>query len=142
MSRHCMQYVIQTVELCYFYFFDVQLIIFCLLFHSAGCGDPTPPVNGSIVEFVSAVVGSQILYSCDPGFHPEGLRTSICSSNMNWSSNPADFTCRKLCKLYMTLRCKCLKYRGVTAQMCSDKYCNWAVINTGLTFDPVLQCKL
>ena len=87
-----MQYVIQ--ELYYFYFFDLQLIIFCLVFLSAGCGDPTPPVNGSIVEFVNAVVGSQILYSCDPGFLPEGLRTSICSSNMSWHPNPADFQCR------------------------------------------------
>ena len=89
-----MQYVIQ--ELYYFYFFDVQLIIFCLVFHSAGCGDPSPPVNGSIVEFVCVVVGSQILYSCDPGhgFLPEGLRTSMCSSNMSWHPNPADFQCR------------------------------------------------
>ena len=93
-----MQYVIQ--ELYYFYFFDVQLIIFCLVFHSADCGDPTPPVNGSIVEFVSAVVGSQILYSCDPGFLPEGLRTSMCSLNMSWHPNPADFPCRNPSELY------------------------------------------
>ena len=82
------------------YFFDVKLIVFYLLFHSAGCGDPTPPVNGSIVGFVSAVVGSQVLYSCDPGFLPEGLRTSICSSNMNWSPNPAEFPCRNPSELY------------------------------------------
>ena len=61
-------------------------------------GDPIPPVNGSIVGFVSAVVGSQILYSCDPGFLPEWLTISIYSPNMSWSPNPADFTCRKLCK--------------------------------------------
>ena len=86
-------------------------------FHSAGCGgDPTPPVNGSIVWFVSAVVGSQTLYSCDPGFFPEGLRISICSPNMSWSPNPADYTCRKPCKLYVAMHTT----QGLICFLCID----------------------
>ena len=56
-------------------------------------------MNGSIVEFVSAAVESQIQYRCDPGFLPEGLMTSTCASSMNWSPNPADLTCMEPGKL-------------------------------------------
>jgi len=66
----------------------------------AGCGDPTPPVNGSIVKFTSAVVGSQLLYSCGPKLLPEGLMTSNCGLNRSWRPNPAEFKCRKPSKLH------------------------------------------
>ena len=61
-------------------------------------------MNGSIVEFVSAAVDSQIQYRCDPGFLPERLLISTCASSMNWSPNPADLTCMepgKLCTLFI-----------------------------------------
>ena len=61
----------------------------------AGCGDPVPPANGSVITFASAAVGSQILYSCDQGFLPVELMNSTCASDMNWSPNPAELTCRE-----------------------------------------------
>ena len=64
-------------------------------YHPAGCGYPATPANGSIIRFESAAVGSQIQYSCDPEFLPMELTNSTCASDMNWSPNPADFTCRE-----------------------------------------------
>jgi len=61
----------------------------------AGCGDPVPPVNGSVITFTSAAVGSQVLFSCNQGFLPVELMNSACASDMNWSPNPAEFTCRE-----------------------------------------------
>ena len=61
----------------------------------AGCGDPTPPANGSVIRFASAAVGSQLLYSCDPGFLPLELMNSTCAPDTGWSPNPAEFTCRE-----------------------------------------------
>jgi len=61
----------------------------------AGCGDPVPPANGSVITFTSAAVGSQVLYSCDQGFLPVELMNSTCATDMNWSPNPAEFTCRE-----------------------------------------------
>jgi len=69
----------------------------CSVFdYPAGCGDPDPPGNGSVIEFVSAAVGLQVLYSCDQGFLPVEVMNSTCASDMNWSPNPAEFTCREL----------------------------------------------
>ena len=102
MSRHCMQYI-QSALHDTFCQNHTTHIFACTADHISGVPfswlwRPHPPVNGSIAEFVSAAVGSQILYNCDPGFLPEGLTVSICSPNMSWSSNPADFICRKLRK--------------------------------------------
>jgi len=61
----------------------------------AGCGDPVPPANGSFITFTSAAVGSQVLCSCDQGFLPVELINSACASDLNWSTNPAEFSCRE-----------------------------------------------
>jgi len=61
----------------------------------AGCGDPVPPANGSVITFTSAAVGLQVLFSCNQGFLPVELMNSACASDMNWSPNPAEFTCRE-----------------------------------------------
>ena len=76
-------------------FFAELITITCLSIYPAVCGDPIPPANGSVVTFTSAAVGSQILYSCDQGFLPVELMNSTCASDMNWSPNPAEFTCRE-----------------------------------------------
>ena len=68
---------------------------FSMTYYPAGCGDPLPPANGSVIWFVSAAEGSHVLFSCDQGFLPAELMNSRCSSGMNWSPNPADFTCRE-----------------------------------------------
>ena len=36
--------------------------------------------------------GSEVFYSCDTGFVPEGRMRSVCTRN-GWSSNPADLNC-------------------------------------------------
>ena len=72
--------------------------------YPAGCGDPTPPANGSVIRFASAAVGSQVMYSCDPGFLPVELMNSTCAPDMGWSPNPAEFICREPGKYKLWLK--------------------------------------
>ena len=44
---------------------------------------------------MNAAVRSQVLYSYDQGFLPMELMNSACASDLNWSPNPAEFTCRE-----------------------------------------------
>ena len=76
--------------------FTELITITYLFYYPAGCGDPVPPANGSVITFTSAAVGSQVLYSCDQGFLPVKLMNSTCASDMSWSPNPAEFMCREI----------------------------------------------
>jgi len=63
---------------------------------AANCGIPTPPENGTIVNYTSTVEGSALLYQCNPGFGPVGEMIAVCAANGNWSPNPADIMCSKI----------------------------------------------
>ena len=62
----------------------------------ANCGVPTPPDNGTFVNYTSTVEGSALLYQCNQGFGPVGEMTAVCAANGSWNPDPADVTCREI----------------------------------------------
>ena len=67
-------------------------VSFC---HSAGCGRPSPPVNGSIEEYRSTEEGAEIQFHCDEGYTPNEWNTSQCQDSM-WSPDPQLLHCSSL----------------------------------------------
>ena len=61
---------------------------------SAGCSPPTPPVNGSVGEFISSRVGAQVTYSCDTDLVLVGERVATCSlPSLQWIPSSEDIRC-------------------------------------------------
>ena len=61
---------------------------------SAGCSPPTPPVNGSVGEFISSRVGAQVTYSCDTNLVLVGERVATCSlPSLQWITSSDDILC-------------------------------------------------
>ena len=61
---------------------------------SAGCGPPSPPVNGSVGEWTSSRVGAQVTYSCDTDLVLVGERVAYCSlSQLQWLPSSDDVLC-------------------------------------------------
>ena len=61
----------------------------------AGCGGPSTPGNGSLVQFVSAEVSAVITYQCSPGFIPRAPQMSVCAQNRSWAPDPAQLLCQE-----------------------------------------------
>ena len=63
----------------------------------ATCGDPRP-VNGSVNATKSPIVigyysvGTNVAFSCDPGYELEGSISSTCDDSGSW--NPPPPTCK------------------------------------------------
>ncbi|CAI8044956.1 hypothetical protein GBAR_LOCUS24886, partial [Geodia barretti] len=54
----------------------------------AGCGPPSPPVNGSVGELTSSRVGAQVTYSCDTHLVLVGETVATCSlPSLTWLPN-------------------------------------------------------
>ena len=61
---------------------------------SAGCDPPSPPVNGSVGEWTSSSVGSQVNYSCDTDLVLVGERVAYCSlPQLQWLPPSDDVVC-------------------------------------------------
>ena len=61
---------------------------------SAGCGPPSPPVNGSVGEWTSSRVGAQVTYSCDTHLVLVGETAATCSlPSLTWLPSSGDVTC-------------------------------------------------
>ena len=61
---------------------------------SAGCSPPTPPVYGSVGEFISSRVGAQVTYPCDTDLVLVGERVATCSlPSLQWIPSSDDITC-------------------------------------------------
>ncbi|XP_058886297.1 sushi, von Willebrand factor type A, EGF and pentraxin domain-containing protein 1 isoform X1 [Acipenser ruthenus] len=50
------------------------------------CGEPPQIKNGHIVSKGTLVYGSQVTYSCDPGYTLVGSSVRVCRANRQWSS--------------------------------------------------------
>ncbi|XP_041117630.1 sushi, von Willebrand factor type A, EGF and pentraxin domain-containing protein 1 isoform X2 [Polyodon spathula] len=50
------------------------------------CGEPPQIKNGHIVNKGTLVYGSQVTYSCDPGYTLVGSSVRVCQANRQWSS--------------------------------------------------------
>lgn len=61
----------------------------------AGCGEPSSPANGSLVQFESAEVGAVITYQCSAGFIPGAPQVSVCAQNRTWNPDPAQLLCQE-----------------------------------------------
>ena len=62
--------------------------------HAADCGTPPPPVNGDLVQpHTNTTEGSVVVFQCDPGFVPEGVMTTVCGSDGQWTPNPGSVSC-------------------------------------------------
>ncbi|CAI8047140.1 hypothetical protein GBAR_LOCUS26043, partial [Geodia barretti] len=60
----------------------------------AGCGPPSPPVNGSVGEWTSSRVGAQVTYSCDIHLVLVGETVATCSlPSLTWLPSSDDVTC-------------------------------------------------
>ena len=66
------------------------IVVFSL---SAGCPPPTPPVNGSIDDWISSVIGAQITYSCDRYLVIVGETVATCSLSLQWIPSSNDIMC-------------------------------------------------
>ncbi|CAI8057746.1 hypothetical protein GBAR_LOCUS31457 [Geodia barretti] len=61
---------------------------------TAGCGPPSPPVNGSVGEWTSSRVGAQVTYSCDTHLVLVGETVATCSlPSLTWLPSSDDVTC-------------------------------------------------
>ena len=61
---------------------------------SAGCGPPSPPVNGSVGEWTSSRVGAQVTYSCDTHLVLVGETVATCSlPSLTWIPSSGDVVC-------------------------------------------------
>ena len=61
---------------------------------SAGCGPPSPPVNGSVGEWNSSRVGAQVTYSCDTHLVLVGETVATCSlPSLTWLPSSDDVMC-------------------------------------------------
>ena len=60
---------------------------------TADCGAPPPPVNGSVQPHTNTTEGSVVVFQCDPGFVPEGVMTTVCANDGQWTPNPGSVTC-------------------------------------------------
>ena len=58
---------------------------------SAGCGQPTPPISGSI-KYDSTEEGTELWLMCDEGDRPYEWNTSKCENSM-WSPDPQLLHC-------------------------------------------------
>ena len=69
---------------------------------SAGCGPPSPPVNGSVGEWTSSRVGAQVNYSCDTDLVLVGERVAYCSlPQLQWLPSSDDVLCVQLPGMYV-----------------------------------------
>ena len=48
------------------------------------CGIPTPPVNGSIVNYSGTELGDIVVFKCNEGFRPSAEVNGTCRSNARW----------------------------------------------------------
>ena len=62
---------------------------------SAGCSPPTPPVNGSIDDWISSMVGVQVTYSCDRDLVIVGETVATCSPSLQWIPSSNDIMCEQ-----------------------------------------------
>ena len=60
---------------------------------SAGCSPPTPPVNGSIDDWTSSMIGAQVTYSCDRDLVIVGETVATCSPSLQWIPSSNDIMC-------------------------------------------------
>ena len=61
---------------------------------AADCGAPPPPVHESLLQpHTNTTEGSVVVFQCDPGFVPEGVMTTVCGRDGQWSPNPGGLTC-------------------------------------------------
>ena len=71
---------------------------------SAGCGSPSPPVNGSVGEFTSSRVGDQVVYSCDTHLVLVGETTATCSyPSLQWLPPSDDVLCVQPSGIYIII---------------------------------------
>ena len=57
------------------------------------CGSPAPPQHGHLGPYNSTLEGSRVTFRCELGRFPIGEYAAVCTSEGNWSPNPAQFVC-------------------------------------------------
>ena len=56
------------------------------------CGDPGQPEGGSVKRTPEHL---EVIYSCNPGFIPEGEMRSVCTENGSWVPDPNNVVCHR-----------------------------------------------
>ena len=52
-------------------------------------------MNGSVSEFTSARVGSNVTYHCDVGLLLVGEKVAMCTPHLVWVPNGSEVTCQQ-----------------------------------------------
>ena len=63
--------------------------------HTASCGHPSPPANGTIESYNSTQEGTEIQFHCNEGHIPREWMTSQCQENGSWTPDPVQWNCTK-----------------------------------------------
>ena len=57
------------------------------------CGIPTPPINGSVVNYSGTKLGNTVTFKCDEGFRPSVEVNGTCRSDAMWHPTPGMHNC-------------------------------------------------
>ena len=60
---------------------------------TVNCGDPEPPVNGSVDTPPHTREGASVMYRCNDGFRPSADFPSTCTNTAMWYPPPQDHNC-------------------------------------------------
>ena len=64
------------------------------LYHQADCGEPSVAIGVEVISLLSTIEGSEIMYQCGSGFHPQAMViTAVCGNNGLWSPDPTLQNC-------------------------------------------------
>ena len=79
-----------------------------LIFFLVNCGDPLPPSNGSVGNYVHTREGATAHFSCHDGLNPSSIIISTCIDTGLWFPPPEEHSCtfligKLLCESYTLL---------------------------------------
>jgi hypothetical protein len=65
----------------------------CNILLAVNCGQPDPPVNGSLMTILHTREGATVDFSCDEDFIPSMVETATCAHTALWIPAPEDHNC-------------------------------------------------
>ena len=57
------------------------------------CGEPQPPISGTLISIPNTVAASEVIFQCNDGLFPRGQLTAVCMSDGRWSPDPTNVEC-------------------------------------------------
>ncbi len=70
------------------------IIIHTIFYFEVTCDFPTPPINGSVSDYLDNRIGATVTYQCNDGFIPSVEMTAICSNEtVSWLPAPDQHVC-------------------------------------------------